>query len=186
MTGRVDASPNSSANAQAPWIPSPPSPRDLLNRRPHEGEHRPPLAGPRIFRHPHGGRGEVGPLTLSVTAVEDAPLVQMRNTVHVPVVAKSLLTLVNVPVRTEDPVTTLLKETHARLCVKHVALLSRTMRDQRLNDSRGTTHGRQADRIPGIDVVQKKAATGDTGTGTKDVVQEEVLHQNLSHHGSGV
>lgn len=78
----------------------------------------------------------------------------MRNTVHVPIVAKSLLTLVNVPVRTEDPVTTLLKETHARLCVKHVALLSQAMRDQRLDDIRGTTHGRQADRIPAIDVVQ--------------------------------
>lgn len=186
MMDRVDASPNSSANAQAPWIPSPPSPRDHPNHRPHEGEHRPPLAGPRNIRHPYGGRGEVGPLTLSVTAVEDAPLVQMRNTVHVPVAAKSPLTLVNVPIRAEDLVRTLLKERHARLCVKHVARLSRTMRDQRLDDSRGTTRGRRVGRIPGIDVVQKKVATGNTEIGMKDVVHAEILHQNLSHHGSGV
>lgn len=183
---RVDASLNSSANDQAPWTLSPPSPQDLLNHRPHGGERRPPLAGPRIFRHPHVGRGEVGPLTLSLTTVEDAPPLQMRSTVQVPVGARSPLTLVNVPVRTEDLATTPLKETRARLCVKHVALLSRMTRDQRPDDSRGTTHGRQADRIPGIDVAQRKVATGSTGRGTRDVMHVEVLHQSLSHHGSGV
>lgn len=110
----------------------------------------------------------------------------MRDTVHVPVGAKSPLTLVSVPIRAEDLVKTLLKERHARLCVRHVARLSRTMRDQRLDDSRGTTHGRPVGRIPGTDVVQKKVATGNTEIGTKDVVHAEIPHQTLSHHGSGV
>lgn len=121
-----------------------------------------------------------------MTAVEDARPLQMRSTVQVPVGAKSPLTLVNVPVRTEDVVTTPLIETHARLCAKHVVPLSRTTRDQRPDDSRGTTHGRQAGRIPGIDVAQRKLATGSTGTETRDVVHVEVLHQSLSHHGNGV
>lgn len=179
-------SPNSSANGPAPWTPSPPSPRGLPNHRPREGERRPPLARPRIFRHPPGGRGEVDPLTLLVTAVEDAPPLQMRNTDHVPVGAKRPLTVVNVLVRAEDLVTTLLKETHARPCVKHVALLFPTMRDQHLDDSRGTAHGRRADRIPGIDAVQRKVATGSIGRGTRDVVDIEVLRRNLSHRGSAV
>lgn len=186
MMDRVGVSLNSSANDQAPWTPSPPFPQDLLNHRPHEGEHRPPLAGPRIFRHPHVGRGEVGPSTLSVTTVEDGPPLRMHPTVQVPVGAKSPLTLVNVPARTEDLVTIPTKEIHARLCAKHAALLSRTTRDQRPDDSRGTTHGRQADRIPGIDVAQRRVATGSTGRETRDVVHVEVLHQSLSHHGSGV
>ncbi|KAG6359525.1 hypothetical protein INS49_013046 [Diaporthe citri] len=105
---------------------------------------------------------------------------------HVPVDDKNPLTVVSVPVRGEDLVTTLLKETHARLCVKHVALLYLTMRDQRLDDSRGTAHGRRADRIPGIDAVQKKVAIGSTGIGTRGVVDIEVLHQNLSHRESAV
>lgn len=186
MMDRVGVSLNSSANDQAPWTPSRPFPQDLLNHRPHEGERRPPLAGPRIFRHPHDGRGEVGPLTLSVTTVEDAPPLQMRTTVQVPVGAKSPLTLVHVPARTEDLVTTPSKKTHARLCVKHVALLSRTTRDQRPDGSKGTVHGPQADRIPGIDVAQRRVAIGSTGRETRDGVLVEVLHQSLSHHGSGV
>lgn len=130
MMNPADGNPNSSANAPAPWTPSPPSPRGLPNHRPREGEHRPPRARPRIFRHPHDGRGEAGPLTLSVTAVEDVRSLQMHSTDRDPVGARKLLTVVNVPVHAEGLVTTtLLKETHARLCVKHVALLFPTMRD---------------------------------------------------------
>lgn len=185
MTNPADGNPNSSANAPAPWIPSPPSPRGLPNHRPREGEHRPPRARPVIFRHPPGGRGEVDPLTLLATAVEDAPPLQMRNTDRVPVGAKRPLTVVNVPNRVEDLVTTLLKETHARLCVKHVAPLFPTMRDQHLDDSRGTARGHRADRIPGIDAVQRKGATGSIGIGMRDV-DIEGLRRNLSHRGSAV
>lgn len=110
----------------------------------------------------------------------------MHHTAHVLVGTKNPLTLVNVLVRTEDLVTTLLKEIHARPCVRHVALLSRTMKDQHPDDIRGTTHGRQAARIPGIDVVLRKVVTGNTGIGMREVADVEVLHQNLSHHGSGV
>ncbi|KAI7785958.1 hypothetical protein LA080_005619 [Diaporthe eres] len=184
MMNPADGNLNSSANALAPWTPSPPFPRGLPNHRPREGEHRPPRARPRIFRHPHGGRGEVGPLTLSVTAVEDAPPLQIHNTD--PVGARKHLTVVNVPFRAKGLAATLLKETHARLCVKHVALLFPTMRDQYLDDSRGTAHGRRADQIPGIVAAQRKVATGSTGIGTSDVVDIEVLHRNLSHRGSAV
>lgn len=125
-------------------------------------------------------------MTLSVTAVEDAPPLQMHNTDSDPVGARKPLTVANVPVRAEGLVTTLLKETHAHLCVKHVALLFPTMRDQHLDDSRGTAHGRRADRSPGIVAVQRKVATGSTGIGMKDVVDIEVLHRNLSQGGSAV
>lgn len=188
MMNRADESSKTNANAPAPWTQSPPSPQGLPSRRPHEGEYRPLLGGPRIFRHPRGGRGEAGPSNLLVTAVEDAPQVQIHNTVHVLVGTKNLLTLVHVPIRAEHLATTLLKETSARLCVKHVGrtLLFPMMADQRLDDSRDTTHGPQVDQILAIDVVQGKVATGNTGFGTRAMEGIEALHQNLSHHESAV
>lgn len=109
----------------------------------------------------------------------------MQNTVNILVDTLSLLDLAIVPIRAEDLVKTLLRETHAHLCLRTVARRFPTTRDHRQDDSRGTTHGHQVDRIE-IGVVQKKVVTGSTGTGARAVVDTEVLHQNLSHRGSAV
>lgn len=186
MMNRADGSPDPNASAPAPWIQSPPSPQGLPSRHPHDGEHRPRLAGPRIFRHPHGGRGEVGPSTLSVTAVEDGPSPQTHNTAHILVDTKNPLTIVHVLVRVEDPATTRLKETHARPCVRRGALLSLMMRDLRPDDSRDTARSHQAEQTLGIGVVPRKIATGNTGSGMRGGVDVEVLHESLSHRESAV
>lgn len=186
MMNRADARPDPNASAPAPWIQSPPSPQGLPSRHPHDGEHRPRLAGPRIFRHPHGGRGGVGPSTLSVTAVEDAPPPQTHSTARTLVDTKNLLIVVHVPVRAEDPATTRLKETHARPCVRRGAPQSPTMRGLRPDGSRDTARSHQAEQILGIGVVQRKIATGNTGSGMRAVVDVAILHGSLSHRESAV
>jgi hypothetical protein len=113
----------------------------------------------------------------------------MHNTVNNLVGTMNPLNVVNVLIRAEDLVTTLPRQRHARLCLRTVALLFPTMRNQRQDDSRGTTHGHRVDRIQEIGVVQRKVATGSTGStgiGTRALVDIEVLHQNLSHRGSAV
>lgn len=186
MVNRAAASPCPNANAPAPWIRSPLSPPGLPSHRPHEGEHRHHLAEARTFRHPRGGRGEADPSILSVTPVADAPSLQMQITVNILVDSLSPLDLAIVLIRAEDLVKTLLKETHAHLCLRTVAHLFLMTRDQRQGDSRGTTHGHQVVQILKFGVVQRKVATGSTGTGTRAMVDREVLRQNLSHRGSAV
>lgn len=186
MAGLVDAGSDPNANAPALWIQSHPSLPDLPNHRPREGEHRHPPAEARTLRHPRGGQGEAGPSILSVTAVVGAPSLQTQNIVNALVDPMSPLSLLIVPIRAEDLMTTLLKESHNHLCLGTVALLFPTMRDQRRDDSRGTTRGHQVDRIQKIGVVWRKVATGVTGIGTRAVVDTEVLRQNKSHRGSAV
>lgn len=96
------------------------------------------------------------------------------------------LSLANVLIRAEVRVKILLKGTYARLWLRTVAFLFPTMRDQRQDDSRGTTRGHQVGQNPEIGIVQRNVATGSTGTGPRSrvVVGIEVHHQTLSHRGS--
>lgn len=186
MMDLADVSPYPNANAPAPWIQSLPSPRGLPSHRPHEGEHRHHLAEARMFRHMRAGRGEARPSILLVMGVADARSLQMHNTVRALVGTMNPLSLANVLIRAEVRVKARLKGTHARLWLRTVALLFPTMRGQRQDDSRGTTRGHRVDQNPEIGIVQRKVATGSTGTGTRSraVVGIEVHHQTLSHRGS--
>lgn len=139
-----------------------------------------------MFRHMRDDRGEAGPSILLVMGVADARSLQMHNTVRALVGTTNLLSLANVLIRAEVCVKTLLKGMHARLWLRTVVLLFPTMRDQRQDDRRGTTHAQRVDQNLEIGVVQRKVATGSTGTGIRSrvMVGMEVHDQNLSHRGS--
>jgi hypothetical protein len=104
----------------------------------------------------------------------------MHDTINVLVGAMKPLSLVNVRLRAEEFVKMTLKATPARLCLSAVALQFLTMTDQRQDDSKGSTHGHQLNRMLEIFV------TGSTGPETRAWVDGEVLRQSLSHRGSAV